>query len=76
VGFTGGRADGATVTRDRAGFGDDFVESDSLNLRLSSAISSHFLNEFRFLWADELDTQFAQPPLPASRPLLTAFLRR
>ena len=55
---------GATVTRDRAGFGDDFVESDSLNLRLSSAISSHFLNEFRFLWADELDTQFAQPPLP------------
>src|SRR4030095_14754102 len=55
---------GATVTRDRAGFGNDFVESDSLNLRLSSAISSHFLNEFRFLWADELDTQFAQPPLP------------
>jgi hypothetical protein len=55
---------GATVTRDRAGFGDDFVESDSLNLRLSSAISSHFLNEFRFLWADELDTQFAQQPLP------------
>jgi hypothetical protein len=55
---------GATVTRDRAGFGNDFVESDSLNLRLSSSISSHFLNEFRFLWADELDTQFAQPPLP------------
>ena len=55
---------GATVTRDRAGFGDDFVESDSLNLRLASTLSSHFLNEFRFLWADELDTQFAQPPLP------------
>ncbi|HEU5237788.1 MAG TPA: TonB-dependent receptor, partial [Pyrinomonadaceae bacterium] len=55
---------GATVTRDRAGFGDDFVDSDSLNLRLSSTISSKFINEFRFLWADELDTQFAQQPLP------------
>ena len=54
---------GATVTRDRAGFGDDFVRSDSLNLRLSSTLSSKFINEFRFLWAHELDTQFAQPPL-------------
>jgi hypothetical protein len=55
---------GATVTRDRAGFGDDFVTSDSLNLRLSSTLSSKLINEFRFLWVDELDTQFAQPPLP------------
>lgn len=55
---------GATVTRDRAGFGDDFVKSDSLNLRLSSTLSSKLVNEFRFLWAHELDTQFAQPPLP------------
>ena len=54
---------GATVTRDRAGFGDDFVTSDSLNLRLSSTLSSKLINEFRFLWAHELDTQFAQPPL-------------
>jgi hypothetical protein len=55
---------GATVTRDRAGFGDDFVEIDSLNLRLSSTISSKLINEFRFQWADELDSAFAQPPLP------------
>jgi len=55
---------GATVTRDRAGFGDDFVEIDSLNLRLTSTLSSRIINEFRFQWADELDTQFAQPPLP------------
>ena len=55
---------GATVTRDRAGFGNDFVEIDSLNLRLTSTLSSKFLNEFRFQWADELDSQFAQPPLP------------
>jgi hypothetical protein len=54
---------GATVTRDRAGFGDDFVEIDSLNLRLTSTLSSKFLNEFRFQWADELDSQFAQTPL-------------
>src|SRR5690349_5813740 len=50
---------GATVTRDRAGFGDDFVEIDSLNLRLTSTLSSRIINEFRFQWADELDTQFA-----------------
>jgi len=55
---------GATVFRDRAGFGDDFVAIDSLNLRLSSTLSSKVINEFRFQWADELDSAFAQPPLP------------
>ena len=55
---------GATVTRDRAGFGNDFVEIDSLNMRLSSTISSKLINEFRFQWADELDSAFAQPELP------------
>ena len=55
---------GATVTRDRAGFGDDFVESDSLNLRLASTLSPTVINEFRFQWSDELNSQFAQPPLP------------
>ena len=51
---------GATVTRDRAGFGDDFVEIDSLNLRLASTLSNQLINEFRFQWADELNSQFAQ----------------
>jgi Carboxypeptidase regulatory-like domain/TonB dependent receptor len=55
---------GATVQRDRAGFGDDFVEIDSLNLRLASTVSSKLINEFRFQWAKELDSAFAQPPLP------------
>jgi len=55
---------GATVTRDRAGFGDDFVDTDSLNLRLSSTLSSQLINEFRFQWAHELNSQFAQPSLP------------
>ena len=54
----------ATVNRDRAGFGNDFVEIDSLNLRLASTISSKLINEFRFQWADELDSAFAQTPLP------------
>jgi hypothetical protein len=54
----------ATVTRDRAGFGDDFVTSDSLNLRLTSTLSSKLINEGRFLWAHELDSQIANPPLP------------
>ena len=55
---------GATVTRSRTGFGDDFVEIDSLNLRLNSTLSPTLLNEFRFQWADELNSAFAQPPLP------------
>src|ERR1043166_1290574 len=55
---------GATVNRDRAGFGNDFVTIDSLNVRLNSTLTNTVLNEFRFQWADELDSQFAQPPLP------------
>jgi hypothetical protein len=54
----------ATVTRDRAGFGDDFVTADSVNLRLTSTLSSSLLNEGRFLWSHELDSQIANPPLP------------
>jgi Carboxypeptidase regulatory-like domain/TonB dependent receptor len=54
----------ATVTRDRNGYGNDFVTSDSLNLRLTSTLSPKMLNEGRFQFAKELDSQFAQPPLP------------
>src|SRR5882724_4569769 len=45
----------ATVTRDRNGFGDDFVTADTLNIRLSSTITSKLINEVRFQWAKELD---------------------
>jgi outer membrane receptor protein involved in Fe transport len=55
---------GATVTRSRTGFGDDFVDIDSLNLRLTSTLTPKLLNEFRFQWASELNSAFAQPPLP------------
>lgn len=53
----------ATVTRGRQGYGDDFVDADSVNLRLSSTLNSNMINEFRFQWSNELDTQFSQPPL-------------
>lgn len=54
----------ATVTRDRAGFGDDAVDIDWITFRLSSTISSKLINEARFLYSHELASQFAQPPLP------------
>ena len=37
------------------GFGDDFVEIDSLNLRLDSTISNKFVNEFRFQWSRRVE---------------------
>src|SRR5678816_308795 len=55
---------GATVTRDRTGFGDDFVEVDSLNLRLASTISNKLINEFRFQWADAVS--YTHLTLPTS----------
>lgn len=54
----------ATVTRDRAGFGDDFDNTDVVTLRLSSTLSSKLINEGRFLWSHENAFEFAQPPLP------------
>ena len=54
----------AVVFRDRNGFGDDFVTADTLNIRLSSTLSSKLVNEGRFQWAKELDSQFGQPALP------------
>jgi len=54
----------ATVTRDRNGFGDDFVTSDGINVRLASTLSSRMVNEGRFQYSKELDSQFAQPALP------------
>ena len=52
----------AVNTRGRASFGDDFVEIDSLNLRLQSTISPTFLNEARFQYGRDFETQFSTPP--------------
>jgi hypothetical protein len=54
----------ATVTRGRQAYGDDFVTSDVVNLRLSSSLSSTLINEARFQWGRDDEFQFSQPPLP------------
>jgi hypothetical protein len=54
----------ATVTRGRASFGDDFVEVDSVNARLQSTISSNVLNEARFQWGRDFESQVSNPSAP------------
>ena len=54
----------ATNTRGRASFGDDFVNIDALNVRLSSTLSPTLLNEARFQWARDNEFENSQPPLP------------
>lgn len=52
----------ATNTRARDNFGDDFVDIDWLTTRLSSTLSSSLLNEFRFQWGRDNETQFSRAP--------------
>jgi hypothetical protein len=54
----------ATNTNARHSFGDDFVDVDTLNLRLMSNISASILNEARFQWSKELGRALSQEPLP------------
>ena len=54
----------AINTRARDNFGDDFVEIDTLNLRLTSSITPSFLNEARFQYSRDNEFQLSQPPLP------------
>ena len=54
----------ATNTRARDNFGDDFVEIDALNLKLASTLTPMLLNEFRYQYGRDNETQFSQPPLP------------
>lgn len=54
----------AVNQRGRASFGDDFVEVDSLNARLQSSISANFLNEARFQYGRDFESQISTPPLP------------
>jgi outer membrane receptor protein involved in Fe transport len=54
----------ATVTRGRAAYGDDGVQADTVNMRLSSTISSKMINEARFQWSRDFEFQASQPPLP------------
>ncbi|MGB7069460.1 MAG: carboxypeptidase regulatory-like domain-containing protein [Pyrinomonadaceae bacterium] len=52
------------VQRARSNFGDDFVEVDSVNGRLQSTLSSNILNEFRFQYGRDFESQFSSEPLP------------
>ncbi|MBA3713796.1 MAG: TonB-dependent receptor [Pyrinomonadaceae bacterium] len=54
----------AVVTRGIRSFGDDFVNVDSLNLRLASTISPVLLNEARFQWGRDNEFQLSQEPAP------------
>ena len=54
----------AVNTRSRSNFGDDFVEVDSVNARLQTTISGSMLNEFRFQYGRDFESQFSTPPLP------------
>lgn len=54
----------ATNTIARRSFGDDFVNVDSLNLRLQSTISSSILNEARYQNSRDNEFAFSQEPLP------------
>jgi hypothetical protein len=53
-----------TNTNGRATFGDDFVDADSLNVRLSSNISPTLINEARYQWSRDFEYEFSTEPLP------------
>jgi hypothetical protein len=53
-------------------FGDDFVETDSLNLRLTSTITPTLLNEARFQYGRDNLFAFSVPPSPGEAILATA----
>ncbi len=52
------------VSRGIASFGSDFVNIDTLNLRLNSNVSASVLNEARFQYSRDLERQLAQAPAP------------
>jgi TonB dependent receptor len=52
----------------RRSFGDDFVNADSLNLRLASTFGANMVNELRYQWGRDNEFEFSQVPL-AGEPL-------
>ncbi|MGH9915624.1 MAG: carboxypeptidase regulatory-like domain-containing protein, partial [Pyrinomonadaceae bacterium] len=53
-----------TNTLGIASFGDDLVKVDSLNLRLTSTLTPTLLNEARFQYGRDNESQVSQPPAP------------
>ncbi|MBX7170255.1 MAG: TonB-dependent receptor [Pyrinomonadaceae bacterium] len=54
----------AVNTFARRSFGDDFVDVDSVNARLTSTLSQNMLNEARFQYGRDFEYEFSQEPLP------------
>ena len=54
----------AIVTRGIASFGDDIVNLDFTNVRLTSILSPTVLNEARFQYGRDNESQVPQPPAP------------
>jgi hypothetical protein len=54
----------ATNTNARHSFGDDFVNVDTVNLRLQSTLSPTLLNEARFQYSQDHEFALSQEPLP------------
>jgi len=52
-----------TNTNGRATFGDDFVDDDSINVRLSSNISPMLINEARYTWSRDFEYEFSTEPI-------------
>ena len=65
-----------TTTSGRASFGDDFVQTDILNARLTSTITPTWLNEFRFQWGEDNLFAFSQPPTTGEAAIMPAGLSR
>src|SRR5262249_14787135 len=49
-------------------FGDDFVDADSFNVRLTSNLKSNLINEARYQWSRDFEFEFSKTPL-AGEPL-------
>lgn len=53
----------ATNTLGRGSYGDDFVNVDTLNLRLQSTLSPNLLNEARFQYARDFENALSSTPV-------------
>lgn len=49
-------------------FGDDYVNDDSVNVRLTSNLTATTINEARYQWSRDFEFEFSEPPL-AGEPL-------
>jgi Carboxypeptidase regulatory-like domain/TonB dependent receptor len=51
-----------TNTLGSRSFGDDFVNGDTVNLRLASTFGANMVNELRYQWGRDNEFEFSQPP--------------